>query len=163
MIPQSRKICFRSDQVPGGSGESSNFGRWIWYSISRINQFNSKAMVPIGGRPIIWHIMNHYAKFGYNEFVLALGYKADIIKSFFLNYPSLDSNFTINLKSGDVEWHNRSEQDWKVTLIDTGLDSMTGGRLARLKSVIGKETFMLTYGDGVSDVDINALVNYHKK
>lgn len=122
-----------------------------------------KPMVPIGDKPILWHIMNHYAKFGYSEFVLALGYKAEIIKSFFLNYPSLDSDFTINLKSRDVEWHNRSQQDWKVTLVDTGLNSMTGGRLARLKSVIGEETFMLTYGDGVSDVDITALVDFHKK
>lgn len=120
-----------------------------------------KPMVPIGGKPILWHIMNHYAKFGYDEFVLALGYKADVIKSYFLNYPSLNSDFTISLKTGEVEWHNRVDHNWKVTLVDTGLDTMTGGRLRRLREVIAGETFMLTYGDGVSDVDVSALVNFH--
>jgi glucose-1-phosphate cytidylyltransferase len=122
-----------------------------------------KPMVPIGGKPILWHIMNHYAKYGYEEFVLALGYKAEVIKSFFLNYPSLDSDFTISLKSGEIEWHNRSDQSWKVTLVDTGLNSMTGGRLGRLRSLLADETFMLTYGDGLSNVDIGALVDCHKK
>ena len=122
-----------------------------------------KPMVPVGGKPILWHIMNHYAKFGYNEFVLALGYKAEIIKHYFLNYPSLNSDFTICMKTGDVEWHNRVEQNWKVTLVDTGLNSMTGGRLGRLRSVLADETFMLTYGDGLSDVDIADLVNFHEK
>lgn len=122
-----------------------------------------KPMVPVGGKPILWHIMNHYAKFGYNEFVLALGYKAEIIKHYFLNYPSLNSDFTICMKTGAVEWHNRVEQNWKVTLVDTGLNSMTGGRLGRLRSVLADETFMLTYGDGLSDVDIAGLQNFHKK
>jgi glucose-1-phosphate cytidylyltransferase len=122
-----------------------------------------KPMVPIGQKPILWHIMNHYAKFGYNEFILALGYKADIIKNYFLNYPLLNSDFTISMKTGEVEWHNRAEQNWKVTLVDTGIDSKTGGRLGRLKKVLTGATFMLTYGDGVSDVDINALVNCHKQ
>lgn len=122
-----------------------------------------KPMVPIGGKPILWHIMNHYAKFGYSEFVLALGYKAEIIKNYFLNYPSLNSDFTICMKTGAVEWHNRVEQNWKVTLVDTGLHSMTGGRLGRLKSVLADETFMLTYGDGLSDVDISDLRNFHEK
>jgi len=121
-----------------------------------------KPMVPIGDKPILWHIMNHYAKFGYKDFVLALGYKAEVIKHFFLNYPSLNSDFTICMRTGDIEWHNRVEQDWKVTLVDTGLNSMTGGRLGRLSKVLGDETFMLTYGDGVSDVDISALVEFHK-
>lgn len=122
-----------------------------------------KPMVPIGGKPILWHIMNHYSKYGYDEFVLALGYKAEVIKSFFLDYPSLDSDFTISLKSGEIEWHNRSEQSWKVTLVDTGLNSMTGGRLGRLRSFLADETFMLTYGDGLSNVDIGALVDCHKE
>jgi glucose-1-phosphate cytidylyltransferase len=120
-----------------------------------------KPMVPIGQRPILWHIMNHYAKYGYNEFVLALGYKAEIIKDFFLNYPTLNSDFTIFMKTGDVDWHNRVNEDWKVTLVDTGLKSMTGGRLRRLKSILADEPFLLTYGDGLSDVDIKALVDFH--
>lgn len=121
-----------------------------------------KPMVPVGGKPILWHIMNHYAKFGYNEFVLALGYKAEIIKHYFLNYPSLNSDFTVCMKTGAVEWHNRVEQNWKVTLVDTGINSMTGGRLGRLRSVLADETFMLTYGDGLSDVDITALLDFHE-
>lgn len=121
-----------------------------------------KPMVPIGGKPILWHIMNHYAKFGYDEFVLAVGYKADVIKNYFLNYPSLNSDFTISMKTGNVEWHNRVEQEWKVTLVDTGLNTMTGGRLGRLRQLLDNETFMLTYGDGLCDVDINALVDFHK-
>lgn len=120
-----------------------------------------KPMVPIGQRPILWHIMNHYAKYGYKEFVLALGYKAEIIKYFFLNYPTLNSDFTIDMRTGDVDWHNRVNEDWKVTLVDTGLKSMTGGRLRRLKSILADEPFLLTYGDGVSDVDIKALVDFH--
>ena len=121
-----------------------------------------KPMVPIGRSPILWHIMNHYAKYGYNEFVLALGYKADVVKNYFLNYPSLNSDFTVSLKTGEIEWHNRGKQDWKVTLVDTGLHSMTGGRLGRLKEMLSEDTFMLTYGDGLSNVDIDALVNCHK-
>lgn len=122
-----------------------------------------KPMVPIGRSPILWHIMNHYAKYGYNEFVLALGYKADVVKNYFLNYPSLNSDFTVSLKTGEIKWHNRGEQDWKVTLVDTGLHSMTGGRLGRLKEMLAEDTFMLTYGDGLSNVDIDALVNCHKE
>ena len=121
-----------------------------------------KPMVPIGGKPILWHIMDHYSKFGFKEFVVALGYKGDVIKNFFLNYSSLNSDFTVCMKTGRVEWHNRSDQDWKVTLVDTGLDSMTGGRLRRLKSILEDKTFMMTYGDGVSDVDISSLVDFHE-
>lgn len=131
--------------------------------ISELTAEIPKPMVPVGGKPILWHIMNHYAKFGYNEFVLALGYKAEIIKNYFLNYPSLNSDFTVCMKTGAVEWHNRVEQNWKVTLVDTGLNSMTGGRLGRLRSVLEDETFMLTYGDGLSDVDITALLDFHEK
>lgn len=129
--------------------------------LSELTDEIPKPMVPIGQRPILWHIMNHYAKYGYNEFVLALGYKAEIIKHFFLNYPTLNSDFTIHMRTGDVDWHNRVNEDWKVTLVDTGLKSMTGGRLRRLKSILADEPFLLTYGDGVSDVDIKALVDFH--
>jgi glucose-1-phosphate cytidylyltransferase len=121
-----------------------------------------KPMVTIGGRPILWHIMKTYAHFGHKDFHLALGYKAEIIKEYFLNYRSLNSDFTVNLLSGEVEPIEVEDIDWKVTLVDTGFDSMTGGRVKRMKSFIGDETFMLTYGDGVSDINIDALLKFHK-
>ncbi len=121
-----------------------------------------KPMVPIGGKPILWHIMNHYASYGYNDFVVALGYKGDLIKQYFLNYFSTNSDFTVHLKDGSVHTHGTSHVDWKITLVDTGADSMTGGRLARLKSYLGNETFMLTYGDGLSSINIEKLVEFHR-
>ncbi|WP_292468822.1 glucose-1-phosphate cytidylyltransferase [Methanolobus sp.] len=122
-----------------------------------------KPMVDVGGRPILWHIMNIYASYGYNEFVVALGYKGEVIKEYFLNYYSLNSDFTVDLKNGYIEHIHKKPVDWKVTLIDTGLSTMTGGRLKRLKEYIGNETFMLTYGDGVADVDVGELVKYHRE
>ena len=121
-----------------------------------------KPMVPIGGKPIIWHIMQHYASYGHKEFVLALGYKADVIKKFFLELSSTGSNFTVNTVSGDLEIHDSTSPDWKVTLIDTGLDSLTGERIARVGKYLNDEPFFLTYGDGVSDVDIDALLSFHR-
>jgi glucose-1-phosphate cytidylyltransferase len=121
-----------------------------------------KPMVEIGGRPILWHIMSIYASHGYNEFVIALGYKGDMIKEYFLNYYSLNSDFTVDLKNGNVEHLHKKPVDWKVTLIDTGLNTMTGGRLKRLKEYVGNETFMLTYGDGVANVNIKELAEFHK-
>lgn len=121
-----------------------------------------KPMVTVGGRPILWHIMKTYAHFGHKDFHLALGYKAEIIKEYFLNYRSLNANFTVNLLSGEVDPHEVEDIDWKVTLVDTGSESMTGGRVKRMKSFIGIETFMLTYGDGVADIDIDALIKFHK-
>ncbi|MDC0195481.1 glucose-1-phosphate cytidylyltransferase [Candidatus Thioglobus sp.] len=132
---------------------------------SRLSEYTEsipKPMVSIGGRPILWHIMSRYAYFGHKDFYLALGYKAQVIKEFFLNYRSLNSDFTVNLSNGQVDPHNSDSIDWKVTMVDTGIDSMTGGRVKRLQSYIGDETFMLTYGDGVSDVDLNALLKFHK-
>lgn len=122
-----------------------------------------KPMVEIGGRPILWHIMNIYASYGYNDFIVALGYKSEMIKEYFLNYHSLNSDFTVDLKSGNIQYVHKKPVDWKVTLIDTGLNTMTGGRLRRLKEHIGNETFMLTYGDGVADVNIKQLVDFHKQ
>lgn len=121
-----------------------------------------KPMVQIGGKPILWHIMQSYAHFGYKDFYLALGYKAEIIKDYFLNYRVLNSDFSINLTDGNIINFNVDPIDWKVTLVDTGLSTMTGGRVKRLKSFIGDETFLLTYGDGVSDVDLKSLVKFHK-
>ncbi|GHV79556.1 glucose-1-phosphate cytidylyltransferase [Spirochaetia bacterium] len=131
---------------------------------TRISEYTTsipKPMVEIGEHPIIWHIMNWYAKFGFNEFIIALGYKASVIKEYFLNYYTLNSDFCINLSSGELQYINKAGCDWKVTLIDTGIDTMTGGRIKRLEKIIGNETFMMTYGDGLSNIDINDLVKHH--
>jgi len=121
-----------------------------------------KPMVTIGSKPILWHIMNTYASFGHDDFYLALGYKSEVIKDYFLNYYTLNSDFTINLNSGKIQSHQASRVNWNVTLVDTGIDSMTGGRIKRMKDFIGDEPFLLTYGDGVSDIDIDELVSFHK-
>ena len=130
--------------------------------LSEYTQSIPKPMVTIGGKPILWHIMKTYAKYGYTDFNVALGYKAELIKEYFLNYQSLNSDFTIDLESGDLTAHQKDDVNWKVTLVDTGLNSMTGGRVKRMKNFIGDETFLLTYGDGLSDIDIEALVDFHK-
>lgn len=121
-----------------------------------------KPMVPVGGRPILWHIMNTYAKYGHKDFYVALGYKAAVIKDYFLNYRSLNSTFSIDLANGAVTPHSVDAVDWRVTLVDTGDSSMTGGRVKRMKDFIGRETCMVTYGDGVADIDISALLAFHK-
>jgi len=122
-----------------------------------------KPMVQIGHQPILWHIMKFYASYGFEEFVLALGYKADVVKNFFLHFPDLESDFTIDLATGAVERRRRQSETWKVHLIDTGLATFTGGRLLRLAPIIGDGTFMLTYGDGVSDVPLDALLAFHRR
>ena len=122
-----------------------------------------KPMVTIGNKPILWHIMNTYASFGHDDFYLALGYKADVVKEYFLNYYALNSDFTINLNSGKVQSHQASKVKWNVPLVDTGLESMTGGRVKRFKDYIGNETFMLTYGDGLADINIDSLLEFHKQ
>jgi glucose-1-phosphate cytidylyltransferase len=119
-------------------------------------------MVTVGGKPILWHIMNTYAKFEHKDFYVALGYKAEVIKEYFLNYRTLNSDFTVDLTNGDIIAHQQDAVDWKVSLIDTGLNSMTGGRVKRMQNFIGDETFLLTYGDGVADIDLDALVKFHK-
>ena len=121
-----------------------------------------KPMVEIGGMPILWHIMKIYSSHGYNEFVICLGYKGYIIKEYFANYFLHQSDVTIDLKSNQVEVHDTYAEPWKITLVDTGNDSMTGGRIKRVQHHIGNEPFMLTYGDGVSNVDIRGLVEFHK-
>jgi glucose-1-phosphate cytidylyltransferase len=125
-------------------------------------EFRPKPMVEIGGHPILWHIMNHFAHFGASEFFVALGYKGEFIKRYFLDYHRLGSDMTVNLGTGTVELQERKSTDWKVHLVDTGAQSMTGGRLRRLQPQLGKERFMLTYGDGVANVDIRALLAFHK-
>ena len=121
-----------------------------------------KPMVPIGGKPILWHIMQRYAYYGHKEFYLALGYKGGIIKDYFITFSTINSDFSLDLSTGKIHTHNLNGLDWKVTLVDTGQDSMTGGRVKRMQSYIGDEPFMLTYGDGVADLDINALVAFHQ-
>ena len=121
-----------------------------------------KPMVQIGDKPIVCHIMEHYSKFGFNEFILALGYKGDIIKDYFLNFKARSSDFLININDGSVEYLRERYAQWKIHLIDTGLDSMTGGRLKRLEKYLEKEeNFCLTYGDGVSNVDVKMEMKFH--
>lgn len=124
-----------------------------------------KPMIPIGGLPILWHIMKYYSQFGHGEFVLCLGYKGDVIKDFFLNYEAHTNDFTINLgETRSIKYHNRrSEEDWLVTLADTGLNALTGARVKRIEKYIeSEETFMLTYGDGLGNVDLDSLLEFHK-
>jgi len=120
-----------------------------------------KPMVEIGGKPMLWHIMQLYSSYGYNEFVLALGYKSEVIKQYFFNFYALNNDLSINLNTGETTIHKRSLQPWNVHLVDTGLHTQTGGRMRRLRQWIGRERFMMTYGDGLSDVDIGQLVEFH--
>ena len=122
-----------------------------------------KPMIPIGPYPILWHIMKTYAHFGHKDFIICLGYKGQVIKDFFLNYESYTRDFTISFGSGTLTYHNTyNESDWKVTLTDTGIRSMTGSRISRIRDYVGNDDFMLTYGDGVSDVNIEELLKFHK-
>ena len=132
---------------------------------TRLSQYTEtlpKPMVQIGGKPILWHIMKTYAHFGHKDFYVALGYKAEIIKEYFLHYRTLNADFTVDLGTGVVNSHQLDEVDWKVTLVNTGQHSMTGGRVKRMKPYIGNEPCLLTYGDGVSDVDLDQLITFHK-
>jgi glucose-1-phosphate cytidylyltransferase len=131
--------------------------------LSEETHLKPKPMVEIGGRPILWHIMNLYAASGFNEFIIALGYKADIIKNYFLNYYSLNSDLTVDLGTGATTIHSGPERpDWRVHLVDTGLGTQTGGRLKRLEPwLCNEEEFMFTYGDGVADLDLNEVLRFH--
>jgi glucose-1-phosphate cytidylyltransferase len=121
-----------------------------------------KPMVSIGKRPILWHIMKHYAHYGFNEFLIALGYRGEVIKRYFLDYCNLNGSMTIHLASGEVKVQNKECEDWIVHLVDTGLQTNTGGRLKRLQPLLSGETCMVTYGDGVSDVNLNDLLQFHR-
>jgi glucose-1-phosphate cytidylyltransferase len=123
-----------------------------------------KPMVEIGGQPILWHIMKYYAQWGHNDFLIALGYKGEYVKRYFVDYSSLSSDLTVSFADGSVTRHENGKvmEDWTVSLIDTGLDSQTGGRIKRLEEHVGGETFMLTWGDGVSTVDLDALLAFHR-
>ncbi|TKG91904.1 glucose-1-phosphate cytidylyltransferase [Puteibacter caeruleilacunae] len=121
-----------------------------------------KPMVEIGGKPILWHIMKIYSHYGFNEFVILCGYKGYVIKEYFANYFLHNSDLTIDVANNSIDVHNNHGEPWKITLVDTGLHTMTGGRIRRVKDYLGNEPFMLTYGDGVADIDINELVDFHK-
>ena len=125
-------------------------------------EIRPKPMVEIGGKPILWHIMKHYSHYGHKEFYVALGYKGEYIKRYFLDYLSLNGSMSIDMASGKVESNDRNSEDWVVHLIDTGTDTPTGSRVHRLRSAIGDEPVMVTYGDGVCDIDLDALVAFHR-
>ena len=131
--------------------------------LSEETTLKPKPMVEVGGKPMLWHIMNIYASYGYKEFVVALGYKGEIIKDYFINYHYRSRSISVQLKTGDVTIHNDKGEDWIVHLLDTGADTNTGGRVKRVAEFIGNETFMLTYGDGVSNINIPELIDFHKK
>lgn len=122
-----------------------------------------KPMVRIGGYPILFHIMNHYSSYGITEFIIACGYKSEIIKEYFLNFSTLNSDFSVNLESGNVEIFTKPKLNWNITLVDTGDNSMTGGRLKRLEPYLNESNFCLTYGDGLSDVNIKESIAFHEK
>ena len=132
--------------------------------ISEESVYKPKPMIEIGGKPILWHIMKYYSSFGYNDFVILSGYKQEIIKQYFQNYFLNHADVTFDYsKDGKTTMHATDCEKWRVTVLDTGLNTMTGGRLKRAKAYLGNERFMLTYGDGLSNVDINALVKHHEK
>lgn len=125
-------------------------------------EIRPKPMVEIGGRPILWHIMMHYHRFGYDEFAIALGYKGEHIKRWFKDFATLEGSLTVNTRSGEYTNHGSSAPDWKVDLVDTGPETLTGGRIKRLAPWLGNESFMLTWGDGVSNVDLDELLAFHR-
>ena len=131
--------------------------------LSEETALKPKPMVEIGGKPILWHIMQRYADHGFKEFVVALGYKSETIKAYFLDYCRLRSSMTVDLSRGEVDLHECPREDWTVHLIDTGLNTQVGGRLKRLSRWVGDDTFMMTYGDGVAGLDINDLVAFHRR
>ncbi len=131
--------------------------------ISEESHLRPKPMIEIGYRPIIWHIMKIYSHYGFNDFVVLLGYKSYVIKEYFANYWLHQSDVVVETASSRIEIRNNKSEDWRVTLLDTGLETMTGGRISRARECLGDGTFMLTYGDGVSDVDITRVLEFHKR
>ncbi|HEY7089614.1 MAG TPA: glucose-1-phosphate cytidylyltransferase [Tepidisphaeraceae bacterium] len=130
--------------------------------IAEETDIKPKPMVEVGGRPILWHIMKHYSHYGLNDFVIALGYRGEYIKRFMIDFGTAESDLTVSVSSGDVLRHGNRRPNWTVDLIDTGLNTQTGGRIKRLRPFVNGSTFMLTWGDGVSDVNLNDLMRYHK-
>ena len=131
--------------------------------LSEETDLKPKPMVEIGGKPILWHIMKIYSQYGFNEFVILLGYKSYYVKEYFANYFLHQSDVTIDIRNNKMEVHNNSSEPWKITLLDTGLNTFTGGRVLRAKKFLEDDTFMLTYGDGVGNINIPELIDFHKK
>lgn len=131
--------------------------------ISEESQYRPKPMIEIGGKPIIWHIMKLYSAYGFNEFIICAGYKQNVIKEYFSNYFLNNSDITFDFSNNKIDIEKNNVEPWKVTIVDTGLDTMTGGRIKRIKQQIGDEPFMLTYGDAVCDINIDKLIKFHKK
>lgn len=131
--------------------------------LSEETEVRPKPMVEIGGRPILWHIMKIYSHFGFNEFVLALGYKADYIKKYFLEYARHSGNITVSIKNGESDILQREQDEWTIHLEETGVDTYTGGRVKSLAHWVKDDTFMVTYGDGVADINVSELIKFHKK
>ena len=132
---------------------------------TRLSEYTSnipKPMVPIGGIPMIEHIMNHYSFYGFTEFIICLGYKQNIIKDYFVNYNYSSNDLHIDLASNEIQIFDKKRKDWKISLIDTGLDTKTGGRLKRVKHLLGKDTFLMTYGDGLSNINLLKKIDFHK-
>lgn len=138
------------------------FAGGIGTRISEESHLRPKPMIEIGGKPILWHIMKIYEKHGFKDFIICLGYKGYFIKEYFLNYYMHNSDFTVNLEQNSVEVHNSESESFKVTLVDTGLETKTAGRLKRVQKYLDNETFMLTYGDGVSDINLTELLAFHR-
>ena len=131
--------------------------------LGQLSELIPKPMLYIGNRPILWHIMKIYTHYGYNDFVIALGVKSHVIKEYFYNFEALNNDFTVNMSSGKIVYHNKhDESKWKVTLVDTGINTLKGGRIKRVEQFLDADVNMLTYGDGVADIDINKLVKFHK-
>ena len=130
--------------------------------ISEESSLRPKPMIEIGGKPILWHIMKLYAAFGHTEFIICLGYKGWVIKEYFINYFMHNADVTVNLGDNSLQVHQNNAEPFKISLIDTGLDTMTAGRLKRVLPYVGNETFMLTYGDGVADINLDALFDFHR-
>jgi glucose-1-phosphate cytidylyltransferase len=147
-----REIVMKTIILAGGLGTR----------LTEETETRPKPMVEIGGRPILWHIMKHYAHFGHNEFYIALGYRGEVIKRFFMDYYSLDGSITLDLGKGNVSKQDRECEDWIVHLKNTGVETNTGGRLKRLEQYLSDDTFMITYGDGVTDLDLRALLDFHR-
>jgi glucose-1-phosphate cytidylyltransferase len=128
-------------------------------------EYRPKPLVNVNGKPIIWHIMKSYASYGFNEFILCVGYKGEMIKDYFMNLDWKNNDFTLHIHNGEknIEYHTREEENWKVTIVDTGEETMTAGRLKRIEKYIDEDTFMLTYGDGLSNVNLGEVLRYHRE
>ena len=131
--------------------------------ISEESHLKPKPMIEIGNKPILWHIMKHYSRYGFNDFIICLGYRGYVIKEYFSNYFLHASDVTFDLSNNTKTIHSHQAEPWRVTLVETGLETMTGGRVKRIKEYVGNEPFMLTYGDGVADIDLKALLHFHKQ